>query len=522
MIKYTYKIVGLDCASCAKKIEDSLNKDKNLNNVVVNFATSRISYETDLKEHFSYVNKIIDSVEPEAKMIDNEKVKKEYHFLVLIIALVSALIGYFDFKFHEVFIIISYILLLYNPIIKAIKMLIKSHTINENLLISISAIGAYFVNSKMEGIMVSALYLLGKILEEKAVNKTRDSIHDLLVIKEDYANKKDGDTFFKIPVEEIKIGDILCVKKGEKVPVDGVITLGKAKFDTSALTGESELIEIEKGEKVLSGYLNTEEKILMKSTSIYKESTVAKILELVENASDKKAVTETVVAKFSKIYTPIILILAILTGLLLPLFSNLTYNESIYRALTFLVISCPCAIAISVPLSYFTGIGVASKNGILIKGSNYLDNLSKIKKIIFDKTGTLTTGEFRVLKIEVLDKKYKEDEIIEILRKGESFSNHPIAKSILKLSNKKIDTKDVKEYKEIPGVGIFFKLKNKVVKIGTKKVCDDDCPYNVSIHLNIDSKHIASILIDDGIKKNANLALASIKDMGIKTFMLKT
>ena len=361
----------------------------------------------------------------------------------------------------------------------------------------------------MEGLMVATLYLLGKILEEKAVNKTRNSIHELLTLKQDYANLQVGDNLVEISVDDIKVGDILCVKKGEKVPVDGIVISGKTKFDTSSLTGESELIEVKKNDKVLSGYINQDEVILMKCEKHYKDSTVAKILELVENASDKKANVETMVSKLSKIYTPIILVLAILVLLILPIF-KISFQDSLYRALTFLVISCPCAIAISVPLSYFTGIGASSRNGILIKGSNFLDNLSKMKKIIFDKTGTLTTGEFMVTNIEVHDNKYTKEEIIEILRKGESFSNHPIARSIMKLSNKKVNTKDVHDYKEISGVGISYKIGEKLIKIGTKKVCDDECDYNVSLHLNINSKHVASIYIDDGIKGDKKETAESI------------
>lgn len=520
MKKYTYKIVGLDCAACAKKIEDTLNKDENLKNVLINYATSKISYETSLNdlETISLINKIIDRVEPGVKVTSEEKKVREFNLYFLIGTIVLTIIGSFKFPFHEIFIYLAYIVVLFKPFEKALKMLIKGHTINENLLICISSIGALFIGAHMEGLMVATLYLLGKILEEKAVNKTRSSIHELLTLKQDYANLQVGDNLVEISVDDIKVGDILCVKKGEKVPVDGIVISGKTKFDTSSLTGESELIEVKKNDKVLSGYINQDEVILMKCEKHYKDSTVAKILELVENASDKKASVETMVSKLSKIYTLIILVLAILVLLILPIF-KVSFQDSLYRALTFLVISCPCAIAISVPLSYFTGIGASSRNGILIKGSNFLDNLSKMKKIIFDKTGTLTTGEFMVTNIEVHDNKYTKEEIIEILRKGESFSNHPIARSIMKLSNKKVNTKDVHDYKEISGVGISYKIGEKLIKIGTKKVCDDECDYNVSLHLNINSKHVASIYIDDGIKKNAEGVISELKDMGIKTYL---
>ncbi len=520
MKTYKYKIINLDCAACALKVEDKLNENPNLESVIINYATSKISYQTNLSDDdaIKLINTIIDKVEPGVKVIKEEVVKAEYSIIYLISALVLTLIGSFKFPFHEIFIYLAYPIILYKPFLKAIKMLIKSHTINENLLICISAVGALLIGAYFEGMMVASLYLLGKILEEKAVNKTRNSVQELLTLKQNYANLKVQENLVQIQVEEVKVGDILCIKKGEKVPVDGVIVTGKTKFDTSSLTGESELLELSLKDKVLSGYINEGELVEIKVLKVYKDSTVAKILELVENASDKKADVETLVSKLSKVYTPIILILAILVVLVLPLF-GVEFKESLYRALTFLVISCPCAIAISVPLSYFTGIGTSSRNGILVKGSNYLDNLSKMKKIIFDKTGTLTTGEFQVTDIKVHDKNYTKDRVIEILRCGESLSDHPIAKSIMKLSEREVNTKKIKDYKEISGVGISFKLGSDLIKIGTKKVCNDDCYYDVSLHLNINSKHVASIFIDDGIKDEASVAINELKNAGIEPYL---
>ena len=269
----------------------------------------------------------------------------------------------------------------------------------------ISCLGALFIGEVLEGMMVITLYTIGKILEEKAINNSRKSIKYLLDIKEPYANLIEGKNTVKIPVEEVKLDDVLVVKKGERVPVDGVIIKGSSILDTSALTGESEGVKVNPQDEVLSGSINMGDVLEVRATSIFSNSTVSKILDLLERATDKKTKTETSVAKFSKIYTPIIIILAILITILLPLVFKISFKTSLYRSLTFLVISCPCAIAISVPLSYFTGIGVASKKGILVKGSNYLDNLSNTTRIIFDKTGTLTNGTFTVEKIEVLEEK---------------------------------------------------------------------------------------------------------------------
>ena len=379
MNKYRYKINNLDCVNCARKIEDSLNKNKDFKNVKVNFNTMMISYETEKNISISGVNKLIKKIEPEAYISENEEnVKKEYHLSILIIALVVGLFGFYlniskTIKF--ILLIISYILLLYKVFINAFKMMKNGGGINENALILISCIGAFVLGEAIEGMMVIVLYTIGKILEEKALNNSRKSIKDLMNIKSIYANKQEKDKVKTINVEDVKVGDVLVVRKGEKIPVDGTIINGKTYLDTSALTGESENILVKNGDKVLSGSINNSEVITIKATSTFEDSTVSKILELLDTAIDKKAKTETTISKISKVYTPIILILALIVAIFLPLISSVTYSQSIYRALTFLVISCPCAIAISVPLSYFTGIGAASKNGILIKGSNFLDNL---------------------------------------------------------------------------------------------------------------------------------------------------
>ena len=318
-------------------------------------------------------------------------------------------------------------------------------------------------------------------------------------------------------MEEVKVGDILVVKKGEKVPVDGVIVKGSSDLDTSALTGESDLVKVNLKDEVLSGSINMGDVLEIKATSTFSNSTVAKILDLLESATDKKTKTENMVTKFSQVYTPIIIILAVLITIMLPLIFKVPFKTSLYRALTFLVISCPCAIAISVPLSYFTGIGVASKKGILVKGSNYLDNLSNTTRIIFDKTGTLTNGTFKVEKIEILDYKYTKEEIIDILTKGESLSNHPIAKSILKLKKGKPDSSAVKNFQEIEGNGISFTLNKDKILIGNSKLCG--CDVDTDLHLNINGKHVASIIINDGIKENAKDTIDVLKANNIKTYM---
>ncbi len=520
MKKYKYNINNLDCANCAREIEEQINKNKDFKNAVVNFNTKKISYESEKEYTIKELNDIIKKIEPDAFVSEEEiKIKKQYHLKVLIIAIIILLSGYFLQipKYLKIIMyIISYTLLLYRTTINAIKLLIKSKTINENALITISSLGALLIGEVNEGAMVITLYTIGKLLEEKAINNSRKSIKDLIDIKQPIANKKENNQIISIPVEQIKINDLLVVKKGEKIPVDSIVIKGTTLLDTSALTGESELVEIKEQDQVLSGSINQGKIIEIKAQKTFEDSTVAKILELLESATDKKTKTETTISKISKIYTPTVIILALLVVFLLPLF-QIPFQESIYRGLTFLVISCPCAIAISVPLSYFTGIGVSSKNGILVKGSNYLDNLSNTKNIIFDKTGTLTNATFEVTEIKVLDKNYTKEQIIDILVKGESLSNHPIATSIIKLKKDKINNKDIKNFQEIEGKGITFELNNKKIAIGNKKLCN--CEEETTLHLNIDNKHIASITINDGIKQGAKKTIEDLKKLNIKTYM---
>ena len=415
-------------------------------------------------------------------------------------------------------IIASYIILLYRTFKVAVKMLIKSHTINENALITISAIGAYFVDKQMEGLMVITLYEIGKILEEKAVNNSRNSIKDLMNIKQDFANKVVGDKTKVINVEDVKINDILIIKKGEKIPVDGIVIEGETKLNLFSLTGESDLVNKKENDEVLSGSINEGKVIKIKATKLFNDSTVSKILSLIEDATDKKSKTETFVAKMAKYYTPIVLIISVITFICFILFTDLTTYESIYRALVFLVISCPCAIAISVPLSYFTGIGVSSKNGILVKGSNYLDLLSRVNKIVFDKTGTLTSGAFNVISFNLLDSSYSEDYILKLYALGENLSNHPIAKSIMNYVNIDVNEK-VKNHKEIEGLGVSYTYDDKKIKIGNNKMFDIKDDGSLNIYLSIDDKIVSSLTINDGIKEGVENTLSELSKKGIETYM---
>lgn len=524
-MRYKYTIHNLDCANCAREVEETLSKDKRLQNVSVNFSTSKVSFSANQAITLPELNQLVQKAEPDAHLSELGTAQNDTHaasqFLKLILTLALGAFVYFVPLPAAVKIlgyIIVYSLLLYRTTTNAIKLLIKSRTLNENTLIIISCIGALCIGEVLEGMMVIALYTIGKILENKAIDNSRRSIQELLDLKQPYANLLTHKKLQKTSVEDIKIDDILVIKKGEKVPVDGVIIKGETMLDLSALTGESLPVKSQQGSSVLSGAINIGNPIHLRASKTYANSTTAKILELLEDATNKKAKTETVVAKISKIYTPVIMILSLLTFIILPTFFQIPITDALYRSLTFLVISCPCAIAISVPLSYFTSIGTASKSGILIKGSNYLDNLSLAKNIIFDKTGTLTNGDFAVTDLEILDDNYSKDQIINLLIAGESLSNHPIASSILKLRPKRNEKlPKVKNFCEITGQGITYTFENKHISIGNSLLCP--CRENAILHLHIDNRHVASITIADDIKPHASQTIQYLSSNHLTTYM---
>lgn len=576
-MKYNFKLENLDCANCASKIEDALKKENELKNVNVNFSKLKLSFETDNLD-LDKIKSIITSLEPEvvvkdyegkhsnehhhehhhnhkhhhehhdcdchkhhhhnekkhtSKIKENDK-KIKSHTVRLILGIILMGISYINIipneMINNIVLVLAYVVLLFRTFINSVKLLFKSKTINENLLITISCIGAYLVGERFEGLMVIILYEIGKILEEKAVNKSRKSISKLIDIKPEYANKKDGEKLEKVDPKQVKIDDIIVVKKGEKIPLDGIIIKGESKLNTASLTGESKLFDVKERMEVLSGSINEGDILEIKVIREYDSSAVYKILELVENATDKKAKTETFVNKAAKIYTPIVIILAIIVGIVLPILNgNITYSESIYRALIFLVISCPCAIAISVPLSYFSGIGKASKVGILIKGSDYLDILKDIKVICFDKTGTLTKGKFEVEKIIKFNENVSDDYVLESIAIGESFTNHPIAKSILDyidLNKENIDYKtkidEVVDFKEISGKGIGYTLNGRNILIGNAELVgfkSEIKEIGTVIFLKENENILGYIVLSDTVKENAKDLILNLNKNGIETKM---
>ena len=519
-MKYKFNIKNLDCANCAREVEKSLNEDKKINKAVVNFNTSTITVETDADDAFSYVKEAVAMIEPDV-ILSEEKIESDNNKDVyrLLIGAVIGILGIITkiSPINMILIVIAYIILIYKTLLTALKQL-KNRKINENFLVSISAIGAYLLGKHHEGLMVIFLYELGKMLEAKAVARSRNSVSEIMNIKEESSNLKVNNKIKKVPTTEVSIGDIIVVKEGERVPLDGIVIKGNSLVDTSFLTGESIPVSVKQGSVLLSGSINKGDILEIKVTSLYKDSTVSKILELVENATERKTKAETIVSKYSSKYTLAVIIIALLVSFVLPLVSSLSLSKCIYKGLTILVISCPCAIAISVPLSYFSGIGRASKEGILVKGSNYLDSIKDISDIAFDKTGTITTGEFCISKINIYDKKYNEDKIMEIFTSGEALSNHPIAKSILKKHEGEVDFSCVKNFKEVSGSGISFTYRKDSVKIGSAKFCKSK-DVNNNIYLSINDKVVASLVIEDDIKNCTIETISKLKELGINVYM---
>ena len=532
MKNYKYILEGLDCASCAKKVEDKISSTDGYEDVTVNFSTLKLSFKTNKNNPKKEIIEIVKALEPDVNVVDMEESNKKkdskerFHIARIIIGILIYFLGTklnFNTNIQIVLIIVSIIILLSRTMKKAF-MQIRKGVLDENALITISVIGACLVNKVMEGVMVITLYEIGKILESKAISKTRKSISDLMNIKPEYANLKNGEEYQQVNPEEVNVGDIILVKTGEKIPLDGIVLKGEAELDNSALTGESAFVKVKEKSKVLSGAINVQGILEIKVEKNYENSTVSQILNLVENATDKKAKTETFVAKAAKIYTPIVLGLALLVAIFMPiLIKGSTYYDSIYKALIFLVISCPCSIAISVPLSYFSGIGKASKKGILIKGSDYLDGIKDIGQILFDKTGTITTGKFKVSKIKTYNGKYSENEILNYFAMGESFSNHPLAKSILEMVNDEIDTTKVKDFEEISGKGLKYTYNNMKIKIGNAEFVDSKEKIDEKgtiLYLKIEDEITGGIVLTDEIKSDAKETIKQLKELGIKTKML--
>ena len=534
------KLQNLDCAQCAGKIESTLNSMDGLSNVKINFSTSTLSFESNEKEvRFDKIEKEIQKIEKDVTIVKNNVNSSRTFWQLLdkkllIITLVAICLTYYAYNYitnehiQLIIYLVAYFLVGWDVIYKASKNLLAGKLFDENFLMGIATIGAFILGEYVEGVAVMVFYQVGEMFQSIAVNNSRDSINSLLDIKPEFANVKEGENIIQKNPEDVEIGDTLLVKVGEKVPVDGVLLENTVSFDTSAITGEFKPKKIKENEEVLSGFINLSNASYIKVKSLYKDSTVAKIIELIENASSQKAKAEKFITKFATVYTPIVVITAVLLAFIPPLIiEGAVYSDWIERSLVFLVISCPCALMVSIPLSFFSAIGAVSKRGVLVKGANYIEKLTEVQNIIFDKTGTLTYGVFEVTNIESFD--MPKEELLKYAAFAESFSTHPIANSIVKAFGNKIETQVILEHEELSGLGVKATIDNKEILVGNVRLLKK---FNVDIlkhvdekinvvYIAIDNKFAGYIVVSDIIKAEAKEFINSLKKLDIsRTYML--
>lgn len=516
-----YNVSGLDCGHCALTLEKYLEKIDGVKTCNVNFSMSKIFLDIDdnkSKSTIKEIFKVSKQVNPDVKISEDKDIDNKLKLYDIILYIVGLIVGV-CVVFIDMHIIPYYMLLVlsalcigYKTYYKAIVQL-RHLKINENTLITLSLIGAVAIGESMEGLMVIALYTIGKFLESKAVNYSRKSISTLINNQPEYAIILDEEREKKVKPEVVKVGDLIVVKPGEKIALDGIVVSGTTHIDKSHLTGESLPKSVGVGDEVASGSIVLDSTIIIKVTSEYKDSTVSKILHLVENASSKKSKTESVISKIASLYTLGVIVASIIVfGIVWLVVGDIT--TAIYRGLIFLVVSCPCAFAISVPLTYFSGIGRCSKQGILIKGSNFIDACAKVNSIIFDKTGTLTTGKFVVTKVETKSK-INEKEFLDIVVAGEKNSRHPIAVAICKYYDKKSKLK-VKDFQEISGKGIEFMIDDKTYFVGKNQSKSGD----TVVIVKENDIEIGKIYLSDEIKVEAEESIQDVKSLGVKTMML--
>lgn len=539
---------GLDCANCATKIENEVRNLSGIKTATVNFATKKLEIEVDDEEWekvIDAVKKIVKNIEPDINVVDGTKTgskslkgregveesNKDELIRLCISAVIFSIVTIFKFSFWVEFSLyfVSYILAGGEVILKAVKNITRGQVFDENFLMVVATIGAFAIKEFPEGAAVMLFYQVGEFFQGIAVNRSRRSIAALMDIRPDFANLLVGDEEKKVTPEEVNIGDKIIVKPGEKVPLDGKILEGKSMVNTSALTGESVPREVEVGGDVLAGFVNINGVLTIKVTKEFGESTVAKVLDLVENAASKKAPTENFITKFAKYYTPVVIFIALVLATVPPLaIPGAAFSNWIYRALVFLVVSCPCALVVSIPLGFFGGIGGASKNGILVKGSNYLEALNNVDTVVFDKTGTLTKGVFKVTKLSPKDGITK-DELLEYAAFAESYSSHPIATSILNEYSKEVNKNEISDYEEISGYGIKVKVRGKEILAGNIKLMNkENIEYDkvdeagTVVHVVLDKKYAGYIVISDEVKEDSKDAISGLKGIGIKKTVMLT
>ena len=454
--------------------------------------------------------------------------KKLIRIIISFILLILAFILKLDnVIINNILFIISYLIVGYDIILKALRNITRGKVFDENFLMTIATIGAFFIGEFPEAVAVMLFYQVGELFQSYAVDKSRKSVSELMDIRPDYANLYQNNKTERVDPNKVKVGDIILIKPGEKIPLDGIVVEGNSHLNTLALTGESMPKSVTEGDEVLSGCINNEGILKVKVTKEFGESTVSKILDLVENASSRKSKSENFISKFAKYYTPIVVMIAILLAFIPPIVLDTDFKTWIYRALSFLVVSCPCALVISIPLSFFGGIGASSKIGVLVKGSNYLEALANTKIVVCDKTGTLTEGIFKVQKVNTTD--YSKEDLLKYTSYAENYSNHPIALSIKEAYGKDINEKLVTKTKELKGKGVIAKVESKEVLVGNEKLMEE---YNIDyiksndigtvIYIAIDKKYAGSITISDKIKDDAYKAVKEFRRNNVKKIVMLT
>lgn len=529
-----FKLSGLDCGHCASTIETKVLELSSVSSANLNFVTKELKIylkdDTIKNDEIKKIISLINSIEPSIKVLqgnnydyNQEKTFNTFKLVRIILGSIIFLLSY-KFPYLSIF-LLAYIILGYDILFKAFKNIFKGKIFDENFLMSIATIGAFFIKEFPEAVAVMLFYQIGAFFQELAVGKSRIAIQSLLNIKAEFATKENGQ---KLSPEQINVDEIIIVKPGEKIPLDGIVVEGNSFLDMSALIGETVPRKASVGDEVFSGTINKNSLLKIKVTKKYSDSTVAKILDLVENSSAKKSKAENFIRKFAKIYTPIVVYIALFLAIVPPFFYNFDFVTWIERSLVFLVSSCPCALVVSIPLSFFSGIGTASKNGILIKGSMYMQNLSEVDAIVFDKTGTLTKGVFNINKLNPVN--CTEDELLKLAYILECSSIHPIAKAISSYYENKfsVDKFDVKQFEEISGYGLIGVYNNEQLLVGNYKLLEK---YKINfekindigsiVYVAKNGQYMGSIVVSDIVKDEAKNTISNLKKLGIKsTFML--
>ncbi|MGI6226721.1 MAG: heavy metal translocating P-type ATPase [Peptococcales bacterium] len=539
---------GLHCANCAAKIENGVKNIEGVHDVSLDFVNNKLVAKAPSSELKDIVTeeivKIIKKFEPHVEVaimnkgqarniVKNQEdffIKKEFIILGLgVFAFAIAIFTNFSSPVNLGIFLISYFLVGGEVLIRAGNNILRGQIFDENFLMSIATIGAFLVGEYPEAVAVMLFYQIGEAFQDHAINNSRKSIKALMDIKPDYANILYNGHEEQVDPEDVKPGEIIIIKPGERVPLDGIVVEGLSMVDTAALTGEAVPRKVEVGKELLSGSISTTGLLKVQVTKVFKESTVNRIIELVENASSRKAPTENFITTFARVYTPVVVFLALGLAVIPPLFlEGALFSDWVYRALIFLVISCPCALVVSIPLGFFGGIGGASRNGVLIKGGNYLEALNSVSTVVFDKTGTLTKGVFKVTKIKPVQG-FTKEELLELAAFAEAHSNHPIGKSVLEAYGKEVDLSVIEAYEELAGLGVKANILGKEILAGNMKLMETENVAKVQhvsvgtiVYIAVNKVYAGSILISDEIKDDASDTITNLRKMGVKKIVMLT